>query len=111
MYRGWVLSLAEFLSVLLQELENQGVPKLFHSGSIGLGNDANGTEKLLMRTACWAKRENLQIWVRVKEKGKDLDAISHPSHNLHMMINEDNGKYPTDLAGLRLKPQIILIDF
>jgi len=49
--------------------------------------------------------------VRVKEKGKDLDAISHPSHNLHMMINEDNGKYPTDLAGLRLKPQIILIDF
>lgn len=57
-----------------------------------------------MRRACWAKTEHLQMSVRVKEKGKDPDAISHPSRNLLMMINEDSGKYPTDLAGLRLKP-------
>lgn len=57
-----------------------------------------------MRRSCWAKREHLQILVKVKEKGKDLDAISHPSHNLLMMINEDNDKYHTDLAGLKLKP-------
>lgn len=51
-----------------------------------------------MRSFCQVKGQDhhLQIQEKEKEKRKGL------SHNLLMMINEDNGKYPTDLHGTQV---------
>lgn len=56
--------------------------------------DVSTGEQLGIRSICWVKAQehHLQIQERMKEKRKGL------SHNLLMMINEDSGKYPTDLS-------------
>lgn len=56
---------------------------------------ATGNKNGLLGKGRWpfAKKK-----VRAKKKGKGLNAIFHSFHNLLMMINEDNGKYPTDFS-------------
>lgn len=56
--------------------------------------DVSTGEQLGMRNICWVKgqEQHWQFQEKKKEKRKGL------SHNLLMMINEANGKYPTDLS-------------
>lgn len=59
-----------------------------------------------MRSIFWVKgQDHLQIQEKVKEKRKGL------SHNLLLLINEDNGKHPTDLSGTQAEALDNLIDF
>lgn len=92
-------------AVLLQGMGHHRDPRaaplrLYQAGKL----DASTREQPGTRSTCRLKGEDhhLQIQGRVKEKGKGLNAISHPFHNLLMMINEDNGQYPTDFSGAQV---------